>query len=111
MRDELRRDLQQVADQVSKLVVVIHTAPLERALERGEVPDPFDAYEGSSEFGELLKAFAQQREIVVICGHRHAHLDIEENGMRVLRNPIGYLNREVKDYVNQARKAIAVFQL
>lgn len=108
MRDELDRDLQQIAGQVSKLVVAIHTAPIERALDRGAAPDPFDAYEGSVEYGILLKEFASQRSLVVICGHRHKPLDIEEDGVRVMRNPIGYLHREIEDYASHARERITM---
>ena len=111
MREELARDLQQIASQVSKLVVAIHTAPIERALERSAVPDPFEAYEGSMEHGILLKEFACQRSLVVICGHRHRPLDIEEDGIRVMRNPIGYLNRAITDYRSQAREGVAVLVL
>lgn len=111
MREELGRDLQQIAGQVSKLVVAIHTAPIERALERSAVPHPFEAYEGSMEHGILLKEFASQRRLVVICGHRHRPLDIEEDGIRVMRNPIGYLNRAITDYARQACEGIAMLVL
>jgi hypothetical protein len=71
MRNELCRDLETIASQASKLVVVTHTAPIESALERGTVPDPFDAYEGSIEIGTLLREFAFRRKLVAICGHKH----------------------------------------
>lgn len=111
MRDELGRDLLRIVGQVSKIVVAVHTVPIERALERCDVPDPFDAYEGSMEMGALLKEFASLRRLVVICGHRHRPLDIEEDGIRVVRNPIGYLDRTITDYVRQAREGISVLVL
>lgn len=109
MRHELGRDLQQIADRVSKLVVAIHTAPIERALERSAIPDPFEAYEGSVEHGALLKEFSSRRSVVVICGHRHRPL--EEDGIRVMRNPVGYLNRAITEYARQAREGIGMLVL
>lgn len=111
MRGDLRRDLEQIAGQISKIVVVVHTAPVESALERGSVPDPFDAYEGSTEIGTLLKEFATKRKLVAICGHRHRPVDIEEDGIRIVRNPIGYLTAEPADYLCQAREGIAMLDL
>lgn len=108
MRNELDRDLQRIASQASKLVVVVHTAPIESALERRSVPDPFDAYEGSIEIGLLLKELASRRDLVVICGHRHRPLDVEEGDIRVVRSPIGYLDGTSTDYPRLARERIAM---
>ena len=111
MRNELGRDLERITSQASKLVAVIHTAPVESALERGSVPDPFDAYEGSKEIGTLLKEFALRRDLVAICGHRHRPLDVEEGGIRVVRSPIGYLNGTPSDHARLARERIAILVL
>jgi len=111
MRSELSRDLEKIKEQASELVVAIHTAPIESALERGSVPDPFDAYEGSIEIGTLLKKFAAQRNLVAICGHKHKPLDVHEDGIRVMRSPIGYLDAASTDYIRLARDRVGVLDL
>jgi predicted phosphohydrolase len=107
----LQKDLEQVPSGIAKLVVTLHTSPFRRCIERKPVPDFFDAYEGSTLLGEILGRCAAQCAVTVISGHRHKRLDIVESGVRVVRSPVGYLNKFQGDYCAKAAEVIGLVEL
>ena len=109
--ESLQQDLDQIPSGASKVAVALHTAPFVSCIERKPKPDFFDAYEGSQQLGELLTRLAASRPITVISGHRHKPLDITENGIRVLRSPVGYLNNFQGDYRAKAAEVIGSIEL
>jgi len=104
----LERDLEELTGRVSKTVAIVHTNPFDGCIERGIVPDPFDAYEGSARLGEMLAQFRRDLEMSVICGHRHHALDMVEMGIRVVRCPVGYLDGFDGDYFAKAAEVIGM---
>lgn len=111
MQDSLDRDLASLPRAVEKIIAVVHTCPFEGCIERRTLPDPFDAYEGSSSIGEILSRYSGRHEVVAICGHRHSYLDIVENGVRVVRRPVGYLNRFDGDIRQKANEVVGVLDV
>ena len=75
------------------------------------MPDFFDAYEGCTRVGEVLGRCATRRAVTVISGHRHKSLDILEDGVRVVRSPVGYLNDFQGDYRAKAAEVIGLIDL
>ena len=100
------QDIEQIANQVSKIVAVIRTNPFSDCILPKESPDPFDAYEGSARLGQLLGGCTQQQGVLCICGHRHKALDITVSGVRVVRSPVGYLNYFKGDYTLKAAEVV-----
>ena len=107
----LASHLETVSPTVQKMVAVVHTNPFEACIERKPVLDPFDAYEGSTRIGEILGRYADSHQVVVLCGHRHRRLDIREKGIRVLRSPVGYLQRFEGDLSRKAVEVVGVLDL
>ena len=93
---------------MTKIVVVIHTNPFRSCIPAKNEPDPFDAYEGSVRFGELLTRLSIYSDVLCICGHRHQQLDMIDGGVRVVRAPIGYLDHFDGDYASLAAKVVLV---
>jgi predicted phosphohydrolase len=111
MQDTLDHDLASLPGTVEKIIAVVHTCPFEGCVERKIQPDPFDAYEGSSHIGEILSRYSDRHEIVAICGHRHSYLDMVENGVRVVRRPVGYLNEFDGDFRQKANEVIGLLDV
>jgi predicted phosphohydrolase len=111
MQDSLNRDLASFRESVDRIVAVVHTCPFESCIERTTLPDPFDAYEGSSGIGEILTRYSGRHKIVTICGHRHRYLDIVENGVRVVRRPVGYLKGFDGDYRQKANEVVGLLEV
>lgn len=80
----LQRDLEQIPSEIAKVAVALHTSPFLSCIERKQVPDFFDAYEGCTRVGEVLGRCATGRAVTVISGHRHKPLNITEDGVRVV---------------------------
>jgi predicted phosphohydrolase len=107
----LQRDLERIPSGIAKVVVALHTSPFLSCIERKQVPDFFDAYEGCTLLGEVLGRCATRCAVTVISGHRHKPLDITENGVRVVRSPVGYLNEFQGDYRAKAAEVIGLVDL
>ena len=106
----LSADLDGLPSSVRNIVAVVHTNPFEECLQRGPTPDPFDAYEGTTELGVRLAAQSGRR-VVCIAGHRHRKLDIEVGGVRVVRSPVGYLNSsDEEDLYARAVASVGMLQ-
>jgi hypothetical protein len=106
----LEQDLQAVSNRVSRLVAVLHTNPFPQCLLPKDCPDPFDEYEGSDRLGQILCAWARDREIVCICGHRHRFLDITVRGVRTVRSPVGYLEEFKGDLAAKAAESVGLIE-
>jgi hypothetical protein len=106
----LSKDLQQVSE-ARTVVAVLHTCPFVEGLIRKPVPDPFDAYEGSTALGDLLAGIAEHRPVVAICGHRHQPLDVVVRGVRLLRSPVGYLKPSGEPMEEVAASTIGVVEV
>ena len=52
---ELKNSAQKIPDDVRKVLIVLHTAPFKECIIPNDEPSPFDAYEGSSQIGEVGK--------------------------------------------------------
>lgn len=74
-------------------------------------PSPFDAYEGSAQIGEFIKTISEDREISIICGHRHKKLFLDMGNIKLYRSPVGYLDKSQKDYESIAREVIDDFEM
>jgi len=107
----LQRDLERIPSEIAKVIVALHTSPFLSCIERKQRPDFFDAYEGCTRLGEVLGRCATRCAVTVISGHRHKPLDITENGVRVVRSPVGYLNDFQGDYRAKAAEVIGVVDL
>jgi 3',5'-cyclic AMP phosphodiesterase CpdA len=107
----LQWDLEQIPSEITKIAVTLHTSPFLNCIERKDVPDFFDAYEGCTRLGEILGRCATRRAVTVISGHRHKRLDITEHGVRVVRSPVGYLNDFQGDYRAKAAEVIGLIDL
>jgi predicted phosphohydrolase len=82
---------------IKNIYIISHMAPFQECIIPKDKPDPFDAYEGSIEFGNFIKE--QNKKIIIICGHRHKKIDLKINkNIRVLRAPFGYLEEKVEDF-------------
>lgn len=102
--DLLTHDIEHVAGQVGKIVCVLHTNPFRECVPQQDPPDPFAAYAGSTQLGELLLPLALEKEVHVFCGHSHEPFDSEVSGIWVVRNPVGYLADFAGDYARKARE-------
>jgi 3',5'-cyclic AMP phosphodiesterase CpdA len=107
----LERDLERIPPDIAKVVVALHTSPFLSCIERKRLPDFFDAYEGCTRVGEVLARCATRRAVTVISGHRHKALNITEQGVRVIRSPVGYLNEFQGDYRAKATEVIGLLDL
>jgi len=107
----LQRDLEQIPSEITKVAVALHTSPFLSCIDRKQVPDFFDAYEGCTRLGEILGRCATQRAVTVISGHRHKRLDVTESGVRIVRSPVGYLNDFRGDYRAKAAEVIGLVEL
>ncbi|MDX1957585.1 MAG: metallophosphoesterase [Leptospiraceae bacterium] len=78
---------------IKKIVIIIHTAPYANCIERKEEPNPFDAYEGSIEYGKYIELKFNGKKVIFVSGHKHKKLKIEINPNIIFyRSPIGYLD-------------------
>ena len=102
----LTADVDKIIPQVQSLLAIFHTNPFAACINRKEVPDPFDAYEGSARLGELLRALTAKANVYCICGHKHKPLDIRVENVRVMRLPVGYLEGFTDDYRQKAIESL-----
>lgn len=83
---------------INNIILVMHTAPHQNCIIRKEQPDPFDAYEGSDKYLEFIEKNITDRNVLLVCGHKHKKLDIKINSqIRILRAPFGYLNYDIEN--------------
>ncbi len=101
----------EVLGRTRELVAVVHTAPFDACVWKGETPDPFDAYGGSERLGEFLVELVQERPVTCLSGHQHTPLDTTVNGVRVLRAPVGYLRGPSPDDARKADATLGVLIL
>jgi hypothetical protein len=106
----LVKDLEALAG-VRAMIAVVHTNPFMECIERKAEPDPFDAYEGRAALGELLARHAARVPVTCICGHWHRPLDLTARGVRVLRRPLGYLDRSTTSVEELATDAVGLLEL
>ena len=109
--NELKNSVNKVPDEIRKLVIVLHTAPFKECIIPKDEPSPFDAYEGSVQIGELIKTISKDREISIICGHRHKKLFLDMGNIKLYRSPVGYLDKSQTDYERIAREVIGEFEI
>lgn len=109
--EELKSSILKIPDDIRKVLIVLHTAPFKECIIPYDNPSPFDAYEGSSKIGEFIKAVSRDREISIICGHRHKKLLLDMGNIKLYRSPVGYLDKSQKDYESISRDVIGVFEL
>lgn len=108
---ELKAVVQQIPNSIKQLLIVLHTAPFKECILTGDVPSPFDAYEGSVQIGEFISDVAKDRSVSVICGHRHKKLFLHMGNVKVYRSPVGYLDKWQTDYERIAKEAIGEFEI
>ncbi|OPZ94000.1 MAG: hypothetical protein BWY74_00917 [Firmicutes bacterium ADurb.Bin419] len=82
-----------------------------KCINQKDEPSPFDAYEGSSQIGEFIKTISKDREISVICGHRHKKLFLDMGNIKLYRSPVGYLDKSQTDYERIAGEVIGEFEM
>ncbi len=109
--EELKNSVQKIPDNIRKVLIVLHTAPFKECIIPKGEPSPFDAYEGSAQIGGFIKSISEDREISIICGHRHKKLFLDMGNIKLYRSPVGYLDKSQKDYENIAREVIGDFEM
>ncbi|KNY26397.1 metallophosphoesterase [Pseudobacteroides cellulosolvens] len=109
--DELKNSVQNMPDNIGKLLVVLHTAPFKECIIPKDEPSPFDAYEGSTKIGEFIKSVSKNREVSIIFGHRHKKLFLDMGNIKLYRSPVGYLGESQTDYEKIAREVIGEFEV
>ncbi|GEM_PF-456774 len=109
--NEFKNTVQKIPDDIRKILIVMHTAPFKECIIPKDEPSPFDAYEGSSQIGEFIETISKDREISVICGHRHQKLFLDMGNIKLYRSPVGYLDKSQTDYERIAREVIGVFEM
>lgn len=108
---ELKNTVQKIPDDITKVIIVLHTAPFKECIIPKDEPSPFDAYEGSSKIGEFIRTISKDREIRIICGHRHKKLFLNMGNIKLYRSPVGYLEKSQTDYERIAREVIGEFEI
>jgi Icc-related predicted phosphoesterase len=111
MESRFLADLDSVAAGVQKIVAVVHTCPFEACVERSDPPDFFDAYVGAARYGEALKQVATTHSVAMITGHVHHPLDRAVCGVRVVRSPVGYLEKFSGDLCAKAREVVGLLEI
>lgn len=109
--NEFKNSVHKIPDDIRKVLIVLHTAPFKECIIPKDEPSPFDAYEGSSQIGEYIKMISKDREISVICGHRHNKLFLDMGNIKLHRSPVGYLDKSQTDYERIAREVIGQFEM
>ncbi len=109
--DELKNSVQKIPDDIKKVLFVLHTAPFKECIIPKGEPSPFDAYEGSSQIGEFIKTISKEREVSIICGHRHKQLFLDMGNIKLYRSPVGYLDKSQTDYERIAEEVIGYFEM
>lgn len=109
--EELKNSVQKIPDDIRKVLIVLHTAPFKKCIIQEDKPSPFDAYEGSSQIGEFIKTISKDREIRIICGHRHKKLFLDMGNIKLYRSPVGYLDKSQNDYERIAKEVIGDFEM
>jgi hypothetical protein len=105
------QDLSNVAPRAQSLVAITHTLPFVECLGRSEVPDPFDAYQGSTRLGAKLVEVAQKIPVTCVCAHKHRPFFGQIQGIRVLRSPLGYLDTFKGDLLDKAMQCVSIFEV
>jgi predicted phosphohydrolase len=109
---DLRSAVQQIPAGVEKALLVLHTAPFSECITPKAQPSPFDAYQGSAAIGDFIETVvAVDRQVHIICGHRHEPLFLERGSVRVYRSPVVYLAGVDIDYAATAAQAIGEFEM
>jgi len=108
---EFKRQLILIPDTSNKVLAIMHTAPFQACLVVKESASPFDAYEGSSRLGELLSSLAEEKQVVIVCGHRHQKLEKIIGKLKLYRSPVGYLKRIESNYEVIAEAVVGQFEL
>jgi hypothetical protein len=88
----------------------VHVVPFPQLVERGVFGDRafHDAYLGSRRLGERLLAARNVR--VVVTGHLHRPADVQVDGVRVVRRPVGDAHKSGLDLPELARAAVGVVE-
>lgn len=108
---ELKNLVQNIPDNIEKLLIVLHTAPFRECIIPKDEASPFDAYEGSTKIGEFIKSISKNMEVSIICGHRHKKLFLDMGNIKLYRSPVGYLDKSQTDYERIAKEVIGEFQI
>ncbi len=108
---EFKRQLAEIPAKSSKVLAIMHTAPFQACLATKESASPFDAYEGSSRLGGLLSSLAEEKQVVVVCGHRHQKLEKTIGKLKLYRSPVGYLQETDLNYEAIAATVVGQFEL
>jgi hypothetical protein len=109
--DLFREDAGKVLDGSRAVLALTHTSPFDGCVERGELPDPFNAYEGSARLGALLAELAGRVPVTAICGHRHQPFDSVIDNVRVFRRTLGYLKEFDGDLEERAAEAVGLVEV
>ncbi|HOQ01536.1 hypothetical protein [Acetivibrio clariflavus] len=65
----------------------------------------------SVKIGEFIYSIAKERDIYVICGHRHTKCFLEIGNIKLYRSPVGYLDKSQNDYEKIAKEVIGKFDI
>jgi len=110
--NQFKNIIEKIPSNITKIIIIIHMSPFEKCIIPKNEPDPFDAYEGSVEFGNYIKSRLPNKEIVFITGHRHKKLELTINEkIKVYRSPIGYLDYQIDDFQKLLEEKIGYLEL
>lgn len=110
--DTLQAVYQKIPDSVQHIIIAAHTAPFTECIVPKELPDPFDAYEGSTRIGDFLLEESKKRRIHYIFGHRHKKLVLRKNeNLFLYRSPVGYLEEETYDFDSLVKEKVSLFEI
>ena len=110
MLSRLEAQLERVRE-ARAVVAVIHVLPFAELVVRGAFGELafFDAYLGSSRFGERLRREASVR--AVISGHLHRDADLRIDGLRAVARPVGDARRHPGDLASVARGRVGLLEI
>ena len=93
MVQDLRRQLQDVAPQVQRIVGITHMLQFRSMVQYRHEPqaDYFQAFMGSVALGEAFHACP--KVILVLAGHTHRQISVQIGALTALTSPVGYAHQ------------------
>jgi hypothetical protein len=98
-------------DGTAHTLAIVHVLPFAALVQRGAFgPVSYhDAWLGSGQLGETLRAIPRLR--AVVCGHQHRGADRLVDGIRAVASPIGTLRDPTIDLAQVARERVGVIDI